>query len=104
MADRMAASGAQRDPIFSRDWLFAGSGLSRGWPDLDNAISTLAVWDTHEEHVCLREQHGVTLAELFSEFGSTQTYRTIYEEWQKGKLLFRAKPQPWRTWKWHLTH
>jgi len=87
---RMAASGAQRDPIFSSSHELGKA--DNCWPDLENAISTLAVWDTREENVCLREQYGVTLAELFSEFGSTQTYRTLLEEWQKGKLLVRAKP------------
>jgi len=99
VAERVAAGGAQQDPIFSNPLEPGWMAYNNCWPDLDNAISTLAVWDTRQEKinfgtrtVCLREQYGVTLAELFSEFGSTQTYRTIYEEWQKGKLLVRAKP------------
>jgi hypothetical protein len=93
--ERMIAYGAKKDLIFS-----SPRQLGRAIdcePDVNNAISTLAVWDLDDEQVCLREHWGVTLAEVFDELGSThtlwQTYLPLYNEWLKGKLLIRARPQ-----------
>ena len=94
IAERVAASGAHWDsawdPIFSaQHQLGKEDGCE---PNLDNAISTLAVWDKDGQHICLRAQHGVTLAEVFDEFGTHENYRTLLDEWLKGSLLIRRKP------------
>ena len=60
-------------------------------PNLENAISRLAVWDEDGHRICVREQYGVTLAEVFDRFGDTQTYRTLLDEWSKGMLLIQRK-------------
>ena len=44
------------------------------------------------QRIRLRDQCGVTLADVFEHFGPTQTYGTLHDEWMKGKLLLRARP------------
>jgi hypothetical protein len=92
-----------KDGIFSDEnpkvWVYcdalvptAGPWAERCAPDLDQAISTLAVWSNGTgSAVCLRKQYGVTLSEVFERFGSCQTYKTLYDEWMKGKLLSRSR-------------
>ena len=85
---RCAARGVGYDPIFTSRFRCVHE---RGChPDLDRAISTLVVWDTNGQTMCIRQHSGLTLAEAFEALGSKVKYRTLYLEWLKGKLLFRA--------------
>ena len=85
-----AARWVEADPVFSaQDQLVKEGGCQ---PNLENAISRLAVWDEDGHRICVREQYGVTLAEVFDRFGDTQTYRTLLDEWSSGMLLIHAKP------------
>ena len=86
--ERCAVRGVSYDPMFtSRLRCVHERGCH---PDLDRAISTLAVWDNNDQTMCVRQHWGVTLAEAFDRLGSRVKYRTLYDEWLKGKLLFRA--------------
>ena len=88
--ERQAAGGASHDPTFSAPHqLWRAEGCD---PDLDNAISTLAVWDKDKTHICVREHHGVTISEVFEYFCETLDYRTLLDEWLKGTILIRGKP------------
>lgn len=61
-------------------------------PDLNQGISTLAVYDQHPGRICVRQNFGVTLPEVFHHFGATQNYATLLHEWSRGRVLMRARP------------
>ena len=88
--DKLAdIAGSQWRPptdIFSS--MYACHGCS---PDLENAISTLAVRDCDGKGVCVREVSCITLGELFAKYGETRTYAELYAEWMKGCIVIKRR-------------
>ena len=59
-------------------------------PDLDNAISTIAVWDMDGSGVCTRSVPGITLAAVFNHYKDERGFDQIYKAWREGRVLQRA--------------
>ena len=60
-------------------------------PDLDNAISTLAVYDAVDPtKICIRQVRGITLADVFCHYVDDAPYEYLMTFWLEGKLLVRA--------------
>ena len=60
-------------------------------PSLDDAVSTMVVWDKDWQNLCIREVHAVTLAEVFDSLGDHYNCTDLYHMWAAGRLVMRAR-------------
>ena len=60
-------------------------------PNLESALSTVAVFDRNGQDVCMRQVRGVTLGEVFSALGERHTYTELYKKFISGRVIINTR-------------